>query len=251
MARKTVNAINTAATIWDKPEPRRRLVPAPLTREKIVRSALTLADKNGLDSVSLRNVGAALKAGPMRLYAYISTKEELLDLMVDALYAEMQAEGALPTGWEQAMRVNAQRLRDLTHRHPWFLSLMGGRPHQGPHALTHLESLLAVLQESGGFPGMDQVLQALRTIQAYVIGALQSEAVEVREARESGLSKSGWQEATVPHLNRMMATGRFPMLAKIVTEAAHPPVETVFAEGLECVLKGVFVRFGKQEKPRH
>lgn len=240
---------DTAATIWEKPEPQKRLVPASLTREKIVRSALTLADKHGLSSVSLRNVGAALKAGPMRLYAYISTKEELLDLMVDALYAEMQAQGALPTGWEQAMRVNAQRLRDLTHRHPWFLSLLGGRPHQGPHALTHLESLLAALDESGSFPGMDPVLQALKTVQAYVIGALQSEASELREAQESGLSKSGWQGAAVPHLSRMIATGRFPTLAKIVTEAAHPPVETVFAEGLECVLKGVSVRFGKREAP--
>ncbi|GAB3891720.1 hypothetical protein GCM10029964_065350 [Kibdelosporangium lantanae] len=86
--------------VWERPEPPSRPVLAPLSRELIVGAAIRLADADGLDAVSLRKVAAALDAGPMRLYGYIATKEELLDLMVDAVQAEIQ-----PTGddWREVL----------------------------------------------------------------------------------------------------------------------------------------------------
>ncbi|MGB8406490.1 MAG: TetR/AcrR family transcriptional regulator C-terminal domain-containing protein [Mycobacterium sp.] len=209
-----------------------------------MQAAIAIADQDGLAGVSMRNVAAALKAGPMRLYPYISTKDVLLDLMVDALYAELQSQGPLPREWRKAMWVNAQRLRELTQRHPWFLSLMGGRPHQGPHALEYLEALLAVLDQSGDFANMDAVMQALKTIQAYTIGGLHTEVSELRDERESGLSKSDWQAATAGHLFRMIETGRLPTIAKVVADASHPPAGVTFFDGLECVLDGVANRIG-------
>src|SRR4051812_12274830 len=102
-----------ASMVWERPEPAPRPAPGPLSRERIVRAAVALADAQGLPAVSLRKVGAALDAGPMRLYGYMSTKEELLELMVDAVYGEMAAEGAL-TGdgadWRAALCEVAQRL---------------------------------------------------------------------------------------------------------------------------------------------
>src|SRR3712207_4865231 len=76
--------------VWERPEPPDRPVLAPLSLERLVRAAIRLADADGLEAVSLRKVAAALDVGPMRLYGYIATKEELLDLMVDSVYAEIR-----------------------------------------------------------------------------------------------------------------------------------------------------------------
>ena len=239
-----------ASIIWEKPEPSNRTRPLSLTRLKVVHTAMAVADEKGLAAVSLRNVASALNASPMRLYAYISTKEELLDLMVDAVYEELLSEGTLPQEWANAMRAAAQRLRGAAKRHPWFLDLIGGRPHQGPSALGHLESLLAVLYESGVFAGIDSVLQGLKTFQAYVTGALQSEASEARETQQSGLTKTQWQSSTEPYLSRMIASGRFPTIAKVMVDANHPPSDKVFEDGLECVLKGISSKLGNRKGTR-
>jgi AcrR family transcriptional regulator len=77
--------------VWERPEPLTRPAPAPLSRELIVRAAIAIADDDGLAAVSVRKVAAALDAGPMRLYGYLSTKDELLELMVDAVYGEIMS----------------------------------------------------------------------------------------------------------------------------------------------------------------
>ncbi|MBE1582889.1 TetR/AcrR family transcriptional regulator [Nonomuraea angiospora] len=82
----------------------------PLDRERIVTGTIALADEGGLEAVSLRKVAARLDAGPMRLYAYISTKEELFDLMVDEVHAEVLPEEQ-PGDWPEALRVLAHRTR--------------------------------------------------------------------------------------------------------------------------------------------
>ncbi|MFC8723449.1 TetR/AcrR family transcriptional regulator, partial [Kitasatospora sp. NPDC057198] len=82
--------------VWERPEPPERRSPAPLSRALIVGAALELADADGLEGVSIRRVAAALEVGPMRLYGYVETKAELLELMVDAVYGEIAPPA--PTG---------------------------------------------------------------------------------------------------------------------------------------------------------
>ncbi|WP_245814519.1 TetR/AcrR family transcriptional regulator [Cystobacter ferrugineus] len=228
-----------ATLVWERPEPASRPSPGPLSRERIVRAAIALADAEGLASVSLRKVGAALDAGPMRLYGYLSTKEELLELMVDAVYGEMASEGPLHGDWREALRSMAHRIRRAARVHKWFVELLGGRPHLGPNALAHLEASLAALSDSPGFEDIDAVLQAVGTVHAYVIGAIRSEESELRAERESGMDKTQWQSASWGYLQRMIATGRFPTLAKVVRDATHPAFDVVFDKGLDYVLDGI------------
>ena len=222
---------------WDCPEPGRRPPPAPLSRDAIVDAAISIADAQGLDAVSIRKVAAALDAGPMRLYGYVTTKQELLALMADAVYAEMSA----PRGkdWRATLRSSARRLRDAGRRHPWFAALMGGRPQQGPSALAHLEAMLAALDGSPGCAHIDAALQGAMTLNAYVIGALQAEANERRAEVESGQDKRAWQAATGPTLQKLVETGKFPTLAKVMREATHPGADEAFERGLELVLDGI------------
>ena len=231
------------ALVWERPEPPGRAAPGPLSREGIVRAAIAIADVDGLAAVSLRKVGAALAAGPMRLYGYLSTKEELLELMVDAVYGEMAAEGPFHGDWRAALRSLAHRTRRAAAAHRWFIDLLGGRPHLGPHALAHLEAALAALGETPGFAHIDDVMLAVGTVNAYVIGAIRSEAGELRAELETGLDHTAWQDATGPYLMRMISSGRFPTLARVMRDATHPQPDVVFERGLDCVLDGIAARY--------
>jgi AcrR family transcriptional regulator len=223
--------------VWERPQRVKRPEPAPLSRESIVAAALRLADQQGLSAVSLRKVGAELDAGPMRLYGYVATKEELLELMVDAVYGELAA--PLTGSWRELLGELAHRVRAASRAHPWFVGLLGGRPHFGPNALTHRESAFAALSATPGFHDIDFVMQVYRTVMSYVIGALQSEANELRAERETGLDQDAWQAAMWPYLQRTLATGRYPTIARIVHEATHPSADVTFARGLELVLDGI------------
>lgn len=227
--------------VWDRPEPPSKPSPTPLSRDLIVRAAIRLADEGGLDEVSLRKVAAALGAGPMRLYGYIETKDELLDLMVDEVYGEI----TLPepgTEWRAALTQIAHGIRAAAKRHPWLVELLGGRPHRGPNSLAHIEASLAILDGKPEFPTIDHVLGAVSTVMAFVRGAVGSEIAEVRAEQSSGMTEEQWQAASGPYMQRMLATGKFPTLAKVMYDAEHTNAEPWFDTGLTYVLDGIATR---------
>jgi len=221
--------------VWERPEPPDRPVPAPLSREQLVRAAIQLADTDGLDAVSLRKVAAALDVGPMRLYGYIATKEELLDLMLDTVYAEIQ-----PTGddWRQVLRSLAEATRQAAHQHDWLADLIGGRPQLGPNTLATGD---AVLTAMGGVD-LDTVVPAVAAVRAYVVGAVRREIAERRAERASGMDIKHFQAAYGPYLERTFATGRFPALATVVRDGPHLSADETFRIGLEFLLDGIEAR---------
>ncbi|MFJ8335363.1 TetR/AcrR family transcriptional regulator [Streptomyces sp. NPDC094437] len=223
-------------TVWDRPEPPTH--PVPLDRERIVAAALALADEGGLEAVSLRKVAARLDAGPMRLYRYISTKEELFDLMVDAVQAEILPEER-PGDWREALRGLAERTRQTALRHMWLADLLGGRPTLGPNGLAVTEATLSAFDD---LTDVDTVLRAVETVSAYFIGAIRREVANLRAERATGLSKRDWQRAHGPHVTNMLASGRFPALAKVVYDGTDVDAETSFTTGLDWVLDAVAVK---------
>jgi len=227
------------ALVWERAEPPARPRPGPLSRERIIRAAIAIADKEGLSEVSLRKVAAKLHAGPMRLYTYTSTKEGLLELMLDAIYAEIGAKKLEYSDPRATMRSIAERMRKAAKRHPWFVDLLGRRPPLGPHALEHYEESLAALSHDRAFENIDDALLAYGTLNAYVVGAIKTEAASLRAEQETGLNERDFQAATWPYLQRVLATGRFPTIAKVVSEATHPSSDLTFERGLECVIEGL------------
>jgi AcrR family transcriptional regulator len=225
-------------TVWDREPPAR---PVPLDRERIVAAAITLADEGGLEAVSLRKVAARLDVGPMRLYGYISTKEELFDLMADEVHAEILPEDQ-PGDWREALRILACRTRQAALRHEWLADLLGGRPALGPNALAVTEATLAALD---GLADTDTVMRAVETVSAYYTGAIRREIANLRAERATGLSKRDWQRARGPHVTRMLATGRFPALAKMVHDGTEADAEASFAAGLDWVLDAVAAKLAR------
>ncbi|WP_167161117.1 TetR/AcrR family transcriptional regulator C-terminal domain-containing protein [Streptomyces sp. MBT27] len=220
-------------TVWDRPEP--PTPPVPLDRERIVAAAVALADEGGLEAVSLRKVAARLSAGPMRLYGYIATKEQLLDLMLDEVHAEILPEEQ-PGDWRAALGALAHRTRQAALRHLWLADLLGGRSTLGPNGLAVTEARLASLH---GLADIDTVMRAVETVSAYCTGAIRREVANLRAERATGLSKRDWQRAHGPHVTRMLATGRFPALAEAVHDGSDVDAEASFTTGLDWVLDAV------------
>lgn len=220
-------------SVWDRPEP--PAPPVPLDRQRIVAAAIALADEGGLDAVSVRKVAARLDAGPMRLYGHIATKQELFDLMLDEVQAEILPEEQ-PADWREALSVLAHRTRQAALRHHWLADLLGGRPSLGPHGLAVTEATLAALD---GLADIDTVLRAVETVAAYFTGAIRREIANLRAERATGLSERDWQRAHGPHVTRMLATGRYPTLSRAVHDGTDVDPDASFATGLDWVLDAV------------
>ena len=221
--------------VWERPEPPDRPAPAPLSRERIVRAAIQLADADGLAAVSLRKVAAALDVGPMRLYGYIATKEELLDLMVNAVHAEIRPAG---DDWRQVLRSVAEATRQAAQQHEWFADLIGGRPQLGPNTLACGEAVVAGM----GGVGVDTIVPVIAAVNAYVIGAVRREIAERRAERATGSDQRQWQAASGPYLERTFATGRFPAMAMVVRDGPHLTADETFRTGLDYLLDGIEAR---------
>jgi len=221
--------------VWERPEPPVRPALAPLSRERIVRAAIRLADADGLAAVSLRKVAAALDAGPMRLYGYIATKEELLELMLDAVHAEIRPAG---DNWRDVLRSLAEATRQAAHQHEWFADLIGGRPQLGPNTLASGEAVVAAM--SGVH--VDTIVPVIAAVNAYVIGAVRREIAERRAERATGTDMKQFQAAFGPYLERTFATGRFPALATVVRDGPHLNADQTFRTGLSFLLDGIEAR---------
>nr|BFE57000.1 TetR/AcrR family transcriptional regulator C-terminal domain-containing protein [Dactylosporangium thailandense] len=227
--------------VWERPEPQPRAAPVPLSRAKIAAAAIRLADEHGLDGLSVRRLAKELGVGPMRLYDYVTNRSELLDLMVDAVYAQIAqiAEAGPPPGWRAAVLAVVHRTRDAALEHEWFADLLGARPHLGPHALAVGESTAAALAQSPAVHGIDDLQRALGALNAFIVGALRREITERRTARATGTDVAAWQAALGPYLTRMLETGRYPTIARLVVDGAHLNAEETFHHNLTTVLDGI------------
>jgi AcrR family transcriptional regulator len=180
----------------------------PLTRDRVLRAALALADRGGVGSVSMRKLAQELGVEAMSLYHHVAGKDDVLDGLVDAVFAEIELPSA-DLGWREAMRRRALSARDALRRHPWATALMDSRATPGPATLRHHEAVLAALR-GGGF-SVALAAHAFSLLDSYIYGfALQEaslpfstpgELVEVAGAMLEHLPADAH-----PHLTEMAVT---------------------------------------------
>jgi hypothetical protein len=123
--------------------------------------------------------------------------------------------------------------------HEWFSDVLGGRPHLGPHALAVGESTAAALSQAPGVRGIDDLQRALGALNAFIIGALRREVTERRTARSTGTDVTAWQASLGPYLTRMLETGRYPTVARLVIDGAHLNAEETFHHNLTTIVDGI------------
>lgn len=210
----------------------------PLSRQKIAATAIGLADAHGLDGLSLRKIAKELGVGPMRLYDYVINKSELLDLMVDVVYARI-AEVGRQSGWRDTVLAIAHATRAAALDHEWFADVLGGRPHLGPHALAVGEATASALSAAPAVRDIDDLQRAVGALNAFIVGSVRREVTERRTARSTGTDEAAFQASLGPYLTRMLETGRYPTVARLVIDGAHLNAEETFNHNLTTILDGI------------
>ena len=178
----------------------------PLSRERVLRGAVAVADAGGIGALTMRSLARELGVKPMSLYYYVAGKAEILDGIVDLVFSEIDLPS--PGGnWQSQMRRRADSARRTLRRHPWAIGLMESRANPGPATLRHHESTLATLRRAGFSVAMTAHAYAL--LDSYIYGfALQEAALPfnpqtVTEATEAITEQFAGE---YPHLVEM-ATG--------------------------------------------
>jgi len=225
--------------IWDRPE-RAARGPAPsLSREEITTVAVTLADTQGIEAVSMRALAVELGVGAASLYRYVARKDELIDLMVDAVMGhDLQFE--IRGDWREDLRSFAYGLRATTLRHPW-LAVHGAGRNFGPNTARRNEQVLSAIDGLG--LEIDEMLVMIETLQAFIRGRTLEELSEHEAVRRSGLNQDEWMRAQTPYVESLIESGRYPLLTRVVLDARapHDPdrLKHSFDLGLERVLDGL------------
>ena len=226
------------APIWARPEPRSRGQRGGLSRAEIVQTALKIADSEGLAEVSIRRLARELRAGAMSLYHYFDSRDEILDLMADAVAATMVVPD-LPSDWRAALRELANHSRTTFLAHPWMLLTLQERPRVTPNLLRHIEQSAQSVAELGerGVPP-EHLAGLVTSVDDYTIGYTLREIANGggpdRGQRVATEFQNAWDE---PHIRYLLESGEFPMLLRFVNLGEPLPTAS-FEVGLEWLLDG-------------
>jgi AcrR family transcriptional regulator len=213
---------------------------ARLTKERVLRTALALADRSGFESLSMRKLAAELDAGAMSLYHHVPNKEELLDGMIDIVFGEIE----LPTtdvDWKTAMRRRAISTRAVLNRHRWAVGLMEGRLRPGPASLRLHDAVLGCLREAGF--SIELTIQAYSVQDAYIYGfALQEKHLPFDDAAGgAAVAQAQFEDYDALEQERQLGelAQSYPYLAEVV--AGHVAkvgydFKEAFEYGLDLIL---------------
>jgi len=228
---------STTDVVWMRPERPLRGPQPSHSRAEIVAAAVRIADTEGVGAVSMRRVAAEIGSGTMSLYRYMTRKDDLLDLMVDAVMAELDLPDAPSGDWRADLRLQARRGREVGIRHPWLGELAAGRPPLGPNSLRTIEFALGALDGLG--LDIDAMLRLVGILTAFVRGFVQGELAEQEARRRTGLDPEQWRASQAVYIRTLIASGRYPMLTRAVLDAEHLDPDTSFELALEQVLDGL------------
>ncbi|MBA3383496.1 MAG: TetR/AcrR family transcriptional regulator [Actinobacteria bacterium] len=223
----------------ERPEPATR-AREPLSKERVIRTAVQLADRGGLEALTMRKLADELGVGVMSLYYYVPNKDELIEGMVELVFSEIQ----LPPNdvvWKTAMRQRAISTREALNRHRWAVGLMESNPLPGPQSFRVHNAVIGCLREAGF--SIELTIQAYSVLDAYIYGfALQEKtvpfddaagaaAVATEQVREFAADAEQQQSAAL--------VDEFPYLAEVVaghvTKVGHD-FEESFDYGLDLIL---------------
>ena len=209
----------------------------PLSNQRIVAAALRLADRHGLEALSIRRIASSLGAGAMSLYRHVQSKDELLDLLLDAAYSEIEVPAAATGDWTREIADLARQTRRVLKRHWWLGPLLTARPTFGTHYLRWFEFQLA----STGRAGFEMAarVQLIGTVFAYVNGFVGYELGEEATNRKHRLTPENKRRAAEPILAPLFATGLYPNLAEFIQTDTAEPTDEDFEFGLQAVIAGL------------
>jgi AcrR family transcriptional regulator len=205
---------------------------APLSRERVLRAAIALADRVGVGSLSMRRLAQELGVEAMSLYHHVTNKDDLLDGIVDLVFGEIELPSG-DAGWKAAMRRRAISAREALRRHPWATGLMESRSTPGAANLRHHDAVLGILRGAGF--SVELAAHAYSLLDSYIYGfALQQASLPFGTAEEAA--------AVAEDILRQHPAEQLPHLTEIAVEHVLRPgydYGNEFLWGLDLILDGL------------
>jgi AcrR family transcriptional regulator len=204
----------------------------PLSRDRVLRTAIALADERGLDGLTMRKLAKELGVEAMSLYNHVASKEDLLDGMIDIVFSEIDA--PLASGnWKAELRKRAVSTRDALRRHPWAVGEMEGRTHHGRSNLHLHDAVLGCLRAAGF--SLEMTVHAYSVQDAYISGFALQETDMSSETPEDFAAEAQRQMveydlADYPHLVEVVGGH--------VAQAGYD-YDAEFLFGLDVILDGL------------
>jgi AcrR family transcriptional regulator len=203
-----------------------------LSRERVLRAAIAHADAGGLEALTMRTLAEMLDVAPMALYRHVASKDDLIDAMVDVVFAEI----GVPSGggdWRSSMRRRAIAVRDSLLRHRWAIGLMESRRSPGPANLRHHDAVIGRLRAAGF--DVEMAAHAYSLLDSYIYGfALTRMNLPFETSEEVGeVAQSMLQPFPV---------NDYPNLVEFLTDHVLKPgydYADEFEYGLEVILDGL------------
>ncbi len=229
----------TLRLLWGSAPTGRRGPKAKLALRDVVGAAIAIVDREGLTALTTRRVAESLGISPMSLYTHVPGKDELLDLMVDAVLGEIER----PCGatWREKLTDVAKQNWTLAMRHPWILEVVTHRPVIGPNLFAKYEMELSAVDGLG--LGEIEMNRALTLVLDYVAGVVRGAARERWVKERTGKTDTEWWYEVAPLIAELTKDRSFPLAERVgsvfgETHGAHDP-EGDFAFGLERILDGL------------
>ncbi len=202
-----------------------------VNRERVLRTAMALADERGIDALTMRELAGRLGVEAASLYNHVSGKDDLLVGMADLVIAEIE----LPpeaTDWRDAMRRRAMSARALFARHPWAAAFIDTRMQVQPSGLAYADRVLGTLIRAGLSPAVAG--NAFLALDSYIYGYERQRSILARD--DGGASTNAVREVV-----DAIQPGAFLALAQVAAEYAEQPFDedAGFAFGLDLLLEGI------------
>ncbi|WP_344307770.1 TetR/AcrR family transcriptional regulator C-terminal domain-containing protein [Fodinicola feengrottensis] len=231
----------------------RKADPTALSKDTIVTAAITMADAEGLAALSMRRVAAAMDVGAMTLYHYVPSKEELVRLMAEAVFAVESLPDPAPAGWRARLETVA-RLHWRTYgRHPWVAApamTSLARPPVLPSAMAQVEWQLAGL-DNLGLTHLE-MLRAVGSLNGFVGGVALGRGMELEIEQNSGITSEKRWAAYDSLAREVISNGNFPTLSKMrIGRGESADLAALFEFGLQRHLDGfaAFIDRARQHPP--
>lgn len=217
----------------------------PLSKDLVLRTAIGLADRDGIDALTMRRLAHELGVEAMSLYYYVANKDELLRSMLDLVTSEIEVPSG-ETDWKTAIRRSAISFHDALGRHRWATSLLtAGPPGVGPAQLRYSDALLRRLRESGLSPELSH--RAYHALDSHIVGST------LWAAGISAVMKT--QSDAVHKFIRELPRDEYPDFANHVDQHMTKSVRTTgkseFEFGLDLILDGLEQMHDAMRKPAH
>ncbi|MGW7411185.1 TetR/AcrR family transcriptional regulator C-terminal domain-containing protein [Streptomyces sp. NPDC054863] len=222
--------------------------PGGLTRARVVRTALAIADAEGLATLTMRRVATDLGTSTMALYRHVPGKAELVHLMSEAVFAERPLKGGPLPEWRPQLVHAAGWLWEMYTRHPWMAQAMATltRPTVAPHAMRYTEWVLRALDGQGLTPY--EMLHVHLTLFGHVQGLATTLELEHRARQDTGMTPEEWMASHEPRALAVQASGEYPVLGALFAQDDFElDLDSLFAFGVERILDGVAVLISRRK----